>query len=88
MPMVSQGGSPPVPMPVQVPAGHVMQQMVDEHGQLRHVFLSTAHPPPPQPVGVPAHMQSHYVSLGWGGCGWWWFVVVGCQTADCIHLGG
>lgn len=41
--MVSQSGSPPIPMPVQVPPGHVMQQIVDESGTLRHVILSTAH---------------------------------------------
>lgn len=39
--MVSQSGSPPIPMPVQVPPGHVMQQIVDENGTLRHVILST-----------------------------------------------
>lgn len=43
VPMVSQSGSPPIPMPVQVPPGHVMQQIVDENGTLRHVILSTAH---------------------------------------------
>uniref|UniRef100_A0A336JVJ1 CSON007935 protein n=1 Tax=Culicoides sonorensis TaxID=179676 RepID=A0A336JVJ1_CULSO len=43
VPMVSQNGSPPIPMPVQVPPGHVMQQIVDESGTLRHVILSTAH---------------------------------------------
>ena len=42
VPMVSQSGSPPIPMPVQVPPGHVMQQIVDENGTLRHVILSTA----------------------------------------------
>jgi hypothetical protein len=43
VPMVSQSGSPPIPMTVQVPPGHVMQQIVDENGTLRHVFLSTQH---------------------------------------------
>ena len=52
--MVSTG-SPPVPLPVQVPPGHVLQQIVDERGTLRHVILSPApatnvgpaQPPPP-----------------------------------------
>ena len=41
MRMVSTG-SPPVPLPVQVPPGHVLQQIVDERGTLRHVILSPA----------------------------------------------
>ena len=58
--MVSQSGSPPIPMPVQVPPGHVMQQIVDENGTLRHVILSTQH----QQIqgGVQHHMHGHYVS--------------------------
>ena len=39
--MVSTG-SPPVPLPVQVPPGHVLHQIVDERGTLRHVILSPA----------------------------------------------
>lgn len=42
VPMVSQSGSPSIPMPVQVPPGHLMQQVVDENGTLRHVILSPA----------------------------------------------
>ena len=45
--MVSTG-SPPVPLPVQVPPGHVLQQIVDERGTLRHVILS------PAPAAAPA----------------------------------
>jgi hypothetical protein len=58
--MVSQSGSPPIPMPVQVPPGHVMQQIVDENGTLRHVILSTQH----QQLqgGVQHHIHGHYVS--------------------------
>ena len=66
MPMVSQSGSPPIPMPVQVPPGHVMQQIVDENGTLRHVILSTAQH---QQIhgqggvqGVQPHIHGHYVS--------------------------
>lgn len=57
--MVSQSGSPPIPMPVQVPPGHVMQQIVDESGALRHVILSTAQ----HQGGVQHHIHGHYVSL-------------------------
>lgn len=51
--MVSTNQSPPIAMPVQVPHGHVVQQIVDENGTLRHVILS------PQPY-CPA--TAHYVS--------------------------
>lgn len=44
--MVSNNG-PPLPMPMQVPPGHMVQQIVDEHGILTHVILS------PQPPGMP-----------------------------------
>ncbi|GAB0089403.1 hypothetical protein DMENIID0001_039370 [Sergentomyia squamirostris] len=64
VPMVSQSGSPPIPMPVQVPPGHLMQQIVDENGTLRHVILSTAHN---QQIhgqgsvqGVQHHIHGHY----------------------------
>lgn len=63
--MVSQGGSPPIAMPVQVPPGHVMQQIVDESGTLRHVILSTAQqqqmPGQTGVQGVQSHM--HFVSI-------------------------
>ncbi|XP_068242077.1 fibronectin type-III domain-containing protein 3A-like isoform X2 [Palaemon carinicauda] len=45
--MVSSNSSPPIPLPVQVPTGHVVQQIVDETGTLRHVILSA------QPVPMP-----------------------------------
>ncbi|XP_052868778.1 fibronectin type III domain-containing protein 3B [Anopheles cruzii] len=47
LPMVSQNGNPPMAMPMQVPHGHMMQQIVDENGTLRHVILSTQ----PQQLG-------------------------------------
>jgi hypothetical protein len=63
VPMVSQSGSPPIPMPVQVPPGHVMQQIVDENGTLRHVFISTQHQQLQSGVqGVQHHIHGHYVS--------------------------
>ncbi|XP_023930352.1 fibronectin type-III domain-containing protein 3a-like isoform X1 [Lingula anatina] len=42
--MVSQNG-PPMPMPMQVPPGHIVQQIVDENGILTHVILSPQPPP-------------------------------------------
>lgn len=50
-------------MPVQVPPGHVMQQIVDENGTLRHVILSTQHQQLQGGVqGVQHHIHGHYVS--------------------------
>lgn len=67
VPMASPSGSPPIPMPFQVPPGHVMQQIVDENGTLRHVILSTAQH---QQIhsqgsvqGVQPHIHGHYVSV-------------------------
>ncbi|KAK3095390.1 hypothetical protein FSP39_014126 [Pinctada imbricata] len=48
--MVSNNG-PPLPMPMQVPPGHMVQQIVDEHGILTHVILS------PQIPGMPVGGQ-------------------------------
>lgn len=61
--MVSQSGTPPMAMPVQVPHGHVMQQIVDENGTLRHVILSTAQHQQMQSgvQNVQPHLQ--YVSI-------------------------
>ncbi|XP_053404660.1 fibronectin type-III domain-containing protein 3A-like isoform X3 [Mercenaria mercenaria] len=47
--MVSNNG-PPLPMPMQVPPGHMVQQIVDENGILTHVILS---PQPPGMMGSP-----------------------------------
>ena len=56
--MVSNNG-PPLPMPMQVPPGHMVQQIVDEHGILTHVILS------PQPPGVHSspNTVAYYVSF-------------------------
>ncbi|XP_018325859.1 fibronectin type-III domain-containing protein 3A isoform X2 [Agrilus planipennis] len=54
VPMVSTNPSPPIAMPVQVPPGHVVQQIVDESGTLRHVILSPQHP-----TGVALPMGGH-----------------------------
>ena len=54
--MVSTSHEPPVPLPVQVPPGHFVHQLVDENGILQHVILSQ-HPTPglyPSPA-IPPH---------------------------------
>ncbi|RWS15123.1 hypothetical protein B4U79_17241 [Dinothrombium tinctorium] len=64
--MISQHTFPPIPMPVQVPPGHMVQQIVDENGTLRHIILSAVNnngtttpattlipPPPPPPQQQP-----------------------------------
>uniref|UniRef100_A0A182NED2 Uncharacterized protein n=1 Tax=Anopheles dirus TaxID=7168 RepID=A0A182NED2_9DIPT len=57
LPMVSQNGTPPMAMPMQVPHGHMMQQIVDENGTLRHVILSTQPPQPLRQGGVQHHLH-------------------------------
>lgn len=47
--MVSKKG-PPMLMPMQVPPGHLVQQIVDENGVLTHVILSPYPPPPVCPT--------------------------------------
>lgn len=61
VPMVSTNSSPPIAMPVQVPAGHVVQQIVDDSGTLRHVILSPQHPTGLVPLT--SHNPQHYVSI-------------------------
>ncbi|GFT38682.1 fibronectin type-III domain-containing protein 3A [Nephila pilipes] len=60
--MVSSNNTPPVPMPVQVPPGHMVQQIVDEHGTLRHIILSPQ-PPVAVTVGNPFAMESAEVKV-------------------------
>ena len=49
--MISNG-CPPYPMPMQVPPGHMVQQIVDENGVLTHVILSQSLPPGMAPPGA------------------------------------
>uniref|UniRef100_A0A6A7G3P9 Fibronectin type-III domain-containing protein 3A-like isoform X1 n=1 Tax=Hirondellea gigas TaxID=1518452 RepID=A0A6A7G3P9_9CRUS len=67
--MVSTNSNPPIALPVQVPPGHVVQQIVDENGTLQHVILSSqfghmsvcyhggngGQPGPPQFYGQPGN---------------------------------
>lgn len=57
VPMVSTNSSPPIAMPVQVPPGHVVQQIVDESGTLRHLILSAQHP---GLLPITTHNPQHY----------------------------
>ncbi|XP_015784367.1 uncharacterized protein LOC107361930 [Tetranychus urticae] len=66
--MISQHSFPPVPMPVQVPPGHMVQQIVDENGTLRHIILSalnnngtnTSNTTPPAATLVPQQQAYPY----------------------------
>ena len=58
--MVSNNG-PPLPMPMQVPPGHMVQQIVDEYGILTHVILSPQPPVPGSPMTV--HFISNFLFL-------------------------
>lgn len=77
--MVSNSG-PPLPMPMQVPPGHMVQQIVDEHGILTHVILSPqpqAMPGTPMTAGTPMTV-GYYVCIEFG------FIPV--PTAVCRRL--
>lgn len=43
--MVSQNPGLPAPLPLHVPPGHIVQQIVDENGVLRHLILSPQQQP-------------------------------------------
>lgn len=55
--MVSNSG-PPMPMPMQGPPGHMVQQIVDENGILTHVYLS----PQISSVTTPPMMVITYIT--------------------------
>ena len=68
--MVSTGHEPPVPLPVQVPPGHYVHQIVDENGILQHVILSqhpSIHPPfaPPGTTGPTPPPPAGHQTNGW-----------------------
>ena len=46
--MISENG-PAFPLPLHLPPGHVVQQVLDENGVLTHVIMSQPGPPPPPP---------------------------------------
>lgn len=59
--MVSSNG-PPLPMPMQVAPGHMVQQIVDEHGILTNVILAPQMPgmPPGTPMTGGPNNAPHY----------------------------
>ncbi len=44
--MISENG-PAFPLPLHLPPGHMVQQVLDENGVLTHVIMSQPAPPPP-----------------------------------------
>ncbi|CAF3170217.1 unnamed protein product [Rotaria socialis] len=56
--MISENG-PAFPLPLHLPPGHMVQQVLDENGVLTHVIMPQPAPPPPPP---PPH---HHVHTGY-----------------------
>lgn len=55
--MVSNNNTGPVPVPLQIPPGHLVQHVVDENGTLRHILFS-----PPMALPVGAHYSPSHAS--------------------------
>jgi hypothetical protein len=53
--MISENG-PAFPLPLHLPPGHMVQQVLDENGVLTHVIMSQPGPPPPPPPLPHHHM--------------------------------
>jgi len=53
--MISENG-PAFPLPLHLPPGHMVQQVLDENGVLTHVIMSQPGPPPPPPPPHHHHM--------------------------------
>jgi len=64
--MVSTNHEPPVPLPVQVPPGHFVHQVVDENGILQHVILSQH----PAYVPAPPAANGNGTQNGWSSPGY------------------
>jgi hypothetical protein len=56
--MISENG-PAFPLPLHLPPGHMVQQVLDENGVLTHVIMSQPGPPPPPPLPH-HHMHTGY----------------------------
>ncbi|CAM4921556.1 unnamed protein product [Rotaria socialis] len=54
--MISENG-PAFPLPLHLPPGHIVQQVLDENGVLTHVIMPQPGPPPPPP---PHHLHPGY----------------------------
>ncbi|XP_035704090.1 fibronectin type-III domain-containing protein 3A isoform X3 [Folsomia candida] len=64
VPLVSTSSSAPIPLPMQVPQGHVVQQIVDENGTLRHVIVSQQPPLIPMPNYAPNSQGQQFYPAG------------------------
>lgn len=64
VPLVSTSSSAPIPLPMQVPQGHVVQQIVDENGTLRHVIVSQQPPLIPMPNYVSPLILFSIIQIG------------------------
>ncbi len=53
--MISENG-PAFPLPLHLPPGHMVQQVLDENGVLTHVIMSQPGPPPPPPPPPHHHL--------------------------------
>jgi hypothetical protein len=58
--MISENG-PAFPLPLHLPPGHMVQQVLDENGVLTHVIMSQPGPPPPPPL--PHHHVVSYTKF-------------------------
>ena len=59
--MISENG-PAFSLPLHLPPGHIIQQVLDENGVLTHVILQQPGPPPP-PLPLPPLPHPHMVRL-------------------------
>jgi fibronectin type III domain-containing protein 3 len=58
--MISEN-RPDFPLPLHLPPGHMVQQVVDENGVLTHVIMSqTGLPHPLLPPPLPPHHHHHH----------------------------
>ncbi|CAF1000984.1 unnamed protein product [Adineta steineri] len=64
--MISENG-PAFPLPLHLPPGHMVQQVLDENGVLTHVIMSQPGPHPPPPPPPHHHMHTGYPSSPYNG---------------------
>jgi len=55
--MISENG-PTYPLPLHLPPGHMVQQVLDENGVVTHVIMTQPGPPLPPPPPPHHHMVS------------------------------
>jgi hypothetical protein len=74
--MISENG-PAFPLPLHLPPGHVVQQVLDENGVLTHVIMSQPAPPPPPPP--PHHHVVRYKKL-------YKYIILLCPLINSINI--